>query len=282
MKPEILIFPDIHGRKFWKPALKKFPISKYPNLKIIFLGDYLDPYSSYEGISSSDAFSNFKDILKAANKDPRIIMLIGNHDWHYFVNLDTCRLDFSREHNIAKLFKNNMSKFRLTYSAEVNGCKYLFSHAGITSGWINDIANLAKDEIANWNPGEGDNYVNPEEDERYIWINKLSNITQTYDFELFEECLQNYEDSFYTCPISMISGERGGWDRHGSLIWADVHEHLCEDDISGIYQIFGHTINYPNYNTKDYAISPNGKNIAMIDASCAFILDNEGHIEPVY
>ena len=43
-KPEVLIFPDVHGRKFWKDAISKFPKEEYPDLKIVFLGDYIDPY----------------------------------------------------------------------------------------------------------------------------------------------------------------------------------------------------------------------------------------------
>ena len=34
----ILVYPDIHGRKFWK-RVKEFDFER-----IIFLGDYLDPY----------------------------------------------------------------------------------------------------------------------------------------------------------------------------------------------------------------------------------------------
>ena len=40
----MIIIPDIHGRSFWKDAVKG-----RENEKIIFLGDYTDPYS-YEGI----------------------------------------------------------------------------------------------------------------------------------------------------------------------------------------------------------------------------------------
>ena len=54
MKPEVLIFPDIHGRQFWKDAINKFPKDQYQNLKIIFLGDYLDPYVDYDGISKEE------------------------------------------------------------------------------------------------------------------------------------------------------------------------------------------------------------------------------------
>ena len=113
---KILIIPDIHGRQFWKSAIAKYPQEQYPELKIIMLGDYLDPYTSIEDISKEDAYNNFLEILELINKDSRVIPLIGNHDWHYFVYLDTCRIDKAREKNIEQLFKDNLSKFRLTYT----------------------------------------------------------------------------------------------------------------------------------------------------------------------
>ena len=57
-KPILLIIPDIHGRLFWISATKK-----YPKLPVIFLGDYLDPYTYYEEILPSEALVNFKEIL---------------------------------------------------------------------------------------------------------------------------------------------------------------------------------------------------------------------------
>ena len=50
-----LIIPDVHGRTFWKYAIQQYPIEKYPDIKIIFLGDYLDPYTSFEGITKNEA-----------------------------------------------------------------------------------------------------------------------------------------------------------------------------------------------------------------------------------
>ena len=283
MTPKVLIFPDIHGRTFWKEALNKFPKEDYPNLKIVFLGDYLDPYTGYEPITSEDAYNNFLEILEYAKSDSRIILLIGNHDWHYFVNLDTCRMDFARERMIEKLFVENISLFRLTYTVEVDGCKYLFSHAGISQKWLNDVSAMAVQEYNEWNTGDPttNNYIDPETDEDYKWIGELSKIKDTHDFELLEKCLQNYNNNFYTCPISMVSRDRGGWYPYGSLIWADVHEHLYNEDLRGYYQIFGHTITYPNGNQYDYTISPNGHCWAMIDASKAFILDTEGNITEI-
>ena len=275
---EVLIIPDVHGRTFWKEAINKFPIEDYPNLQIIFLGDYLDPYTSYEGINKEDAFVNFEDILDYARMDNRVQLLIGNHDWHYFVNLDECRMDKVRERDIEHMFVSNMDLFRLSKTIELDGCKYLFSHAGFTQRFLDDVAAMANGEIAQWNPGKDENFVDPKTDSRYIWINNISKINTTYNFELFEECLKNYSDTFYSCIPSMVSRERGGWYPFGSMIWADVHEHLYQIDIKGFYQIFGHTICYPNGNQMDYAISPNGHCWAMVDASQAFGLDLEGNI----
>ena len=50
LSAQVLVIPDIHGRTYWKEAT-----AKYPNLPVIFLGDYLDPYS-YEGITSGTEF----------------------------------------------------------------------------------------------------------------------------------------------------------------------------------------------------------------------------------
>ena len=264
---KILILPDIHGRDFWIE-----PCSNYQEFdEIIFLGDYLDPYS-FEGITSTIAYNNFLEILDFAKSTNNVTMLIGNHDWHYFVFLDSCRIDKARERDIEKSFLENLNLFRLTKTIELENCKYLFSHAGITKKWLDDIAGMAKYEVEHWNPGD----VNPETDEDYQWIKEISKINQTYNFELFEKCLSNYNDNFYSCLPSMISRGRGGYYPNGSMIWADIEEHIYNEDLKGYFQIFAHTNTYP----KCKPIIPDGKNWAMLDASKAFILDSEGNIEP--
>ena len=270
---KVLIIPDVHGRVFWKEAINKFPKEEYPDLKIIFLGDYLDPYTSLENITPEDAYNNFLEILELINNDSRIIPLIGNHDWHYFVNLDHCRIDRAREHDIETLFKNNLSKFRLTYTLELNVYKYLFSHAGITQRWLNDIAIDARYEVDRWNSGG----VDKRYDEKFQWISEIRLINESYNFELLEKCLTNYDDTFYTAPISMVSRDRGGWNAHGSCIWADIREHVYNDDLNGYFQIFAHTNTYPKYE----AIIPEGRNWAMLDSGKAYTLDMEGNIENV-
>lgn len=128
---KILIVPDVHGRKFWHKA--KEIINDVD--KVVFLGDYLDPYS-YEGITFEDSVQEFKDILNFKEQYPdKVILLVGNHDMHY-IRLDfmNCsRLNVWRRVEVHDLFMNNIDKFQLIHEID----KYLFSHAGVYSDWIN-------------------------------------------------------------------------------------------------------------------------------------------------
>ena len=71
----IAIIPDVHGRQFWKDIIPR----KDEFEKIIFLGDYLDPYW-FEGISNLNALDNFKEILEFKKENlEKVILLIANH-----------------------------------------------------------------------------------------------------------------------------------------------------------------------------------------------------------
>ena len=53
----MIIIPDIHGRSFWKDAVKG-----RENEKIIFLGDYTDPYS-HEGIEFWEGLQSLREVI---------------------------------------------------------------------------------------------------------------------------------------------------------------------------------------------------------------------------
>ena len=54
----MIIIPDIHGRTFWKKAVKG-----HENDEIVFLGDYNDPYPA-DNIKPGDyTLKNFEAIL---------------------------------------------------------------------------------------------------------------------------------------------------------------------------------------------------------------------------
>lgn len=140
---KILIVPDVHGRKFWHKA--KEMIDKVD--KVVFLGDYLDPYS-YEGITFDDAVQEFEDILNFKEQNPnKVVLLVGNHDMHY-IRLDfmNCsRLNRFRRQEIHDLYMNHIDKFELVYPVDT----YLFSHAGIYLDWVNKYK-LSAEEIFNF------------------------------------------------------------------------------------------------------------------------------------
>ena len=54
---KVLIIPDVHGRDFWRKA-----ISREEYDKIIFLGDYTDPY--YGESINEKALRELTDIIR--------------------------------------------------------------------------------------------------------------------------------------------------------------------------------------------------------------------------
>lgn len=217
---ECLIVPDVHGRVFWKDA--KNAITNVD--KVIFLGDYLDPYS-YEGITFEDAVIEFKDILAFKEEYPdKVVLLLGNHDMHYLILgfMNCSRLNVYRRLEIHDMFMNNIDKFQLIYETE----NYLFSHSGLYKEWM-DKYELSLDDLK--------------------------------DYKTF---LKNRWET-----LQQVSYERGGWDRVGSCIWADIRESVNNELYSDKRQIVGHTQmqENPYITTK----------IACLDVRKCFILDTE-------
>ena len=200
----IAINADTHGRLFWKDIIPR----KDEFEKIIFLGDYLDPYG-FEKITKEQAIVNFKEILefKKDNLD-KVVLLQGNHDLSYSLskNCCDCRCDYKNYDEIQKLFKDNFDLFELFYKFEQKNKIFLFSHAGIADSWIND-----------W-------YSDESSDKQLECLN--------YDFK--SDSKQRIIE-----VLSEVSFFRGGYSSNGSIVWRDVRE-----DISNKfgYQIFGHTM----------------------------------------
>jgi lipoate-protein ligase A len=57
---ELLVLPDIHGRVFWKRPCEDIDSFK----RVVFLGDYTDPYS-FEEITPADAERIRQDYVTA-------------------------------------------------------------------------------------------------------------------------------------------------------------------------------------------------------------------------
>lgn len=200
----MIIIPDVHGRVFWKEIVKN------SEDKIIFLGDYVDPYPG-ENISLIGALDNLSEIIDYKKSNPsKVILLLGNHDFMYMDsehNKYSCRHDFENEPKITKILMDNRDLFQMNYSIEVKNKLYIFSHAGILKPWIEKYKKLFGEF-----PGS---------------LDKINELYKKWDPEFISSLLE-------------ISYYRGGWSDFGSMIWSDVREHSvsCEENI---YQIFGHT-----------------------------------------
>ena len=150
----IIICGDLHGSTHWKNGLNYF--YSHPECKFIFLGDYLDPYPQ-EGFTKENAIENFKEVLQFAreNKD-RVILLYGNHCLAYkHIMYESCRHDHKNHNLIACLYDENEDLFKV---AHLEG-NYLFTHAGITRGWLTEhnLQNKTVEELVDYLNEDYDN-----------------------------------------------------------------------------------------------------------------------------
>lgn len=249
-KKKIIVIPDIHGRTFWKEAVKNIDDFK----RVIFLGDYLDPYP-FENITVEVSISNFKEIIDFKKKHgEKVVLLLGNHDMPYFsndyykMNDYHCRHSRFFHNDIANLFDENRDMFKIAYVED----DILFTHAGCTSGWIQDVFT--------------DLYEITTLDDLAFSLNNLLNTKEGLKY------------------LSMVSMLRYGPDLYGSCIWSDVREMMTEHTdeklkylIKHIKQVFGHTLlafEDDEGNIKYGEPIENG-NMKMIDTHKAFELDPE-------
>lgn len=75
---KILVIPDVHGRSFWKE-----PCNNWEG-KIVFLGDYHDPYGEYIGgePSKDESLANLRELaafVENRRHTSDVIYLLGNH-----------------------------------------------------------------------------------------------------------------------------------------------------------------------------------------------------------
>lgn len=235
-----LIIPDVHGRRFWRTA-----VDRCPNSEVIFLGDYLDPYS-WEGISHDEAFREMMDIIdfKKANRE-RVTLLLGNHDLGYLdERINTCRRDEYGAARNRKMLESNLDLFDIVHTVGIKTGEVLFSHAGIADTWIKNNRWLCED--GQFRP------------------------------EILNELLHN-PDAIEVLfkSLSQVSAYRGGLDDVGSPVWADVDEFMVSGDfLPGYMHVFGHSL-------QDWGpIYVNGKETDgwCLDCRKPFLMDDNGNL----
>lgn len=122
----ILIIPDVHGRNFWEEPCKH--IDEFD--KVVFLGDYHDPYPFQ--VSEKKSLLNLRDKLVPFVEQHRdkVICLFGNHDANYLAYPSSSRYDDEHHEEIAScLQRMNLQMVFVTDN-------YVFSHSGIVKRWL--------------------------------------------------------------------------------------------------------------------------------------------------
>ncbi len=239
-KEQTVIVPDVHGRHFWHRAV---PHAKAGG-RVIFLGDYIDPYPQ-EDIDPQEAIGEFKRIIEFAGRFPEnVVLLLGNHDLHYFTRepsrMEGGSLDDDNGELIRSLFLDNRHLFTMTFSMEVGDRLWLFSHAGILRGWV-------RENMPSILSMEG------KDRDRALEASRRLNDMWT-DFDYGKD-RPNFIDRY----LAQVSSLRGGGFEFGSPVWADYREFDKETgqrtSFEGVYQVFGHSQqHYGPLMTDSYAL----------------------------
>ena len=249
-----LIIPDIHCRDFWREPVKK--VLSESNCKIVFLGDYTDPYWDdffnddckplfnhiKNGLELSQyAVTTLNDIIELKKQYPdRIILLVGNHDCSYLIGKHICDCRRARGESLKelyKLFNDNRDLFQLAYEDYINGKHFIFSHAGIGTKYSFDcfFEEVNEDNVV-------DLFNKAFKDDNYGIMETLGNI------------------SLY----------RGGWTDYGSLVWADAREWVEFNNEAYGFSVVGHT-QLSTHKIID--------NFAFLDSKQCFLINEMGEIK---
>lgn len=245
---KILIIPDVHSRKFWKTTVQNY---KSEVDKIVFLGDYVDPYPNEYTEDPESMYGNptecLQDIVNLKKElGDKCILLLGNHMDHYLWSEFPQSTRFSRfkEKEYISILKENLDLFNLVWIEN----NVIFSHAGITQDWADEV----------WNKLEF-----PENE-----IPDIKEIAECLRDTPIKDC-----NSVYIALLSYIGYSRGGYNKFGSCEWADIREHFITDNgnikpqqYDGIYQVFGHTQVRKPIITKTWA---------CLDCKKEFIIDTD-------
>ena len=139
-KHKTVVIGDIHGRSQWKliTYLEK------PD-RVIFAGDYFDSFN----IPAVDQMYNFNEIVEYKETSfardgtldqhkTEVIMLIGNHDHHYFPEVGhtgTSGYQYGAAAAISKVIDDNRKHLQMAYSFD----DYLFTHAGVSPVFMDEV-----------------------------------------------------------------------------------------------------------------------------------------------
>lgn len=136
---------DIHGRKEWKEIVNKEEKAD----RIVFTGDYWDSFD----VPFADQDVNFHDLMAFKKEQGiRVVMLLGNHDFHYCPWAQQVGERYSGfQHKYKHLIQHELQEaFEKSYIDIAHSIgDVLFTHAGVTKTWWEAVKD--KLPIKPWN-----------------------------------------------------------------------------------------------------------------------------------
>jgi UDP-2,3-diacylglucosamine pyrophosphatase LpxH len=135
-----VILGDTHGRPHWKQIVA----SENPD-RVIFIGDYFDSFDN----TAVEQMHNFKEIIDwKQSGQSEVIMLIGNHDYHYMRGVSQYYSGYQAGARpaIEQLLYENRQHMQMAYG--MGG--FIFSHAGVSSDWLQTHGYDNESNLIDW------------------------------------------------------------------------------------------------------------------------------------
>jgi hypothetical protein len=197
---KLVAIGDIHGRDIWQQIVEQ----EQPTT-VVFVGDYFDSFD----IPGKTQIDNFKNIIQWKHDNPqcKVVLLIGNHDFHYMPEAYNDRYSGFQKNlyiEIGQVLEANKHHLRMAYRCD----DLVFSHAGITPEFL--LNN-------NWGDQDMVEFVNE------LWLYK------PHKFKFADNGYGHsdpYGDDEFQTPI---------WIRPRSLMKA------CQEVKKTMIQVVGHT-----------------------------------------
>jgi hypothetical protein len=238
---KIMSIGDIHGRSQWKDAIfgstleyeswrrevdngiQEFMADQYPLLssldKIIFVGDYVDSFT----VNNVEMKLNLEEIIHFKKTYPdKVVLLIGNHDIQYILPNQICSgYRPEMKHDFGDIFNRNIDCFQMAYYHETedpfkNIKRTLWTHAGVTQGWLRSAKGLFDIETFRFHEDF--------KDADFIRIDELLNRMWEYRLNI----------------LFNVDSDSGGMSQWAGPVWVRPSR-LSWEALEGYDQVIGHT-----------------------------------------
>lgn len=125
---QIVCLGDLHGRTIWKQIVANHPKAD----RYVFIGDYVDSFD----INGKQQKDNLRELIKFKRDNPdRVVLLIGNHDHHYWPGVVGEAYSGYQSHN-ADEFKAIYTEAQDLFQIAYTQMGIFFTHAGVTESFL--------------------------------------------------------------------------------------------------------------------------------------------------